>query len=91
MNKSRYVFAQIVEFLDKDKFRHLVDKYEENRYVKHFTCRNQLLTFNLVEDEPYGTLVNTNDQRYTKDKFDWLPVFFVIEVSVLQNEVLRIL
>ena len=26
MNKNKYVFAQLVEFLDKDKFRHLVDK-----------------------------------------------------------------
>ena len=43
MNKSKYVFAQLVEFLDNDKFRHLVDKYEGNRYVKHFTCWNQLL------------------------------------------------
>ena len=43
MNKSKYVFAQLAEFLDNDKFRHLVDKYEGNRYVKHFTCWNQLL------------------------------------------------
>ena len=26
MNKNKYVFAQLIEFLDKDKFRHLVDK-----------------------------------------------------------------
>ncbi|MBO7539105.1 MAG: DUF4372 domain-containing protein, partial [Prevotella sp.] len=43
MNKSKYVFAQLIEFLDSDKFRHLVDKYDGNRYVKHFTCWNQLL------------------------------------------------
>ena len=43
MNKNKYVFAQLVEFLDKDKFRHLVDKYNGNRYVKSFTCWNQLL------------------------------------------------
>ncbi len=30
MNKSKYVFAQLVEILDNDKFRHLVDKYEGN-------------------------------------------------------------
>lgn len=28
MNKSKYVFAQLIEFLDSDKFRHLVDKYD---------------------------------------------------------------
>lgn len=43
MNKNKYVFAQLVEFLDKDKFRHLVDKYNGNRYVKSFTYWNQLL------------------------------------------------
>ena len=43
MNKNKYIFAQLVEFLDKDKFRHLVDKYNGNRYVKSFTCWNQLL------------------------------------------------
>ena len=30
MNKSKYVFAQLIEFLDSDKFRHLVDKYDGN-------------------------------------------------------------
>lgn len=43
MNQDKYVFAQLVEFLNNDKFRILVDKYEGNRYVKHFTCWNQLV------------------------------------------------
>ena len=43
MNKDKYVFAQLVEFLDNNKFRHLVDKYDGNRYVKSFTCWNQLM------------------------------------------------
>ena len=43
MNKDTYVFAQLIEFLNNDKFRHLVDKYDGNRYVKHLTCWNQLL------------------------------------------------
>ena len=33
MNKDKYVFAQLIEFLDNNKFRHLVDKYDGNRYV----------------------------------------------------------
>ena len=44
MNKSKYVFSQLVGFLNFDKFRHIVDKYKGNHYVKHFTCWNQLLT-----------------------------------------------
>ena len=43
MNKDKYVFAQLLEYLDYDKFRHLVDKYDGNRYVKHLACWNQLL------------------------------------------------
>ena len=43
MNKNKYVFAQLIEFLDNDKFRRLVDKYDGNRYVKYLTCWNQLL------------------------------------------------
>ena len=57
MNKSKYVFAQLVEFLNNDKFRHLVDKYEGNRYVKHFTCWNQLLAL------MFGQLSNRESLR----------------------------
>lgn len=35
MNKEKYVFAQLIGSLDKNKFRHLVDKYDRNRDVKH--------------------------------------------------------
>ncbi|MFT4070581.1 MAG: DUF4372 domain-containing protein [Dysgonamonadaceae bacterium] len=43
MNKEKYVFAQRVSSLNEDKFRRIVDKYQGNRYVKHFTWSNQLL------------------------------------------------
>lgn len=57
MNKNKYVFAQLVEFLDKNKFRHLVDKYNGNRYVKSFTCWNQLLAL------MFGQLSNRESLR----------------------------
>ena len=57
MNKSKYVFAQLIEFLDSDKFRHLVNKYDGNRYVKHFTCWNQLLAL------MFGQLSNRESLR----------------------------
>ena len=57
MNKSKYVFAQLVEFLDNDKFRHLVDKYEGNKYIKHLTCWNQLLAL------MFGQLCNRESLR----------------------------
>ena len=44
MNQDKYVFAQIVEFLNQDKFRRLVSKYQGDRYVKYYSTWNQLLT-----------------------------------------------
>lgn len=43
MNKGKYVYAQIVEFLPQWMFDNIVNKYDGNRYVRHFTCWNQLL------------------------------------------------
>jgi len=57
MNKDKYVFAQLLEFLDYDKFRHLVDKYEGNKYIKHLTCWNQLLAL------MFGQLCNRESLR----------------------------
>lgn len=57
MNKDKYVFAQLIEFLDNNKFRHLVDKYDGNHYVKHFTCWNQLLAM------MFGQLSNRESLR----------------------------
>jgi len=43
MFKDKYVFAQLVSFLNRSKFNRIVTKYNGNKYVKHFTCWNQLL------------------------------------------------
>ena len=43
MNQNKYVFAQLVAFLDRNHFNYLARKYSGDRYVKHFTCWNQLL------------------------------------------------
>ena len=42
MNQGKYVFAQIVEFLPQRVFDKFVNKYDGNKYVKHFSCWNQL-------------------------------------------------
>lgn len=43
MNTGKYIFSQLVEFLPQRVFDRIVMKYEGNKYVKHFTCWNQLL------------------------------------------------
>ena len=43
MLRDKYVFAQLVSFLDRNKFNYIVRKYKGDKYVKHFTCWNQLL------------------------------------------------
>ena len=43
MHKDKYVFAQLTQFLDRSKFNRIVAKYQGDKYVRHFTCWNQLL------------------------------------------------
>jgi hypothetical protein len=57
MNKDKYVFAQMVGFLDNFKFLRIVKKYDGNHYVKHFTCWNQLLSL------MFGQLCNRESLR----------------------------
>ena len=57
MLKDKYVFAQLVKFLDNDKFRHIVDKYDGDKYVKSYTCWDQLLTL------MFGQLSNRESLR----------------------------
>ncbi len=34
MHKGKYVFAQLLDFIDKDVFLRIVNKYNGNHYVK---------------------------------------------------------
>lgn len=42
MHNGKYVFSQLLDFIDKDVFLRIANKYMGNRYVKQFTCYNQL-------------------------------------------------
>ena len=69
MNKEKYVFAQLISFLNEDKFRHIVDKYKGNRYVKHLTCWNQLLALmfgQLSNRESLRDLIVALDAHHSK-------------------------
>jgi len=57
MFQDKYVFAQIVSFLDRNHFNYLVRKYGGDKYIKHFTCWNQLLTL------MFGQLCNRESLR----------------------------
>jgi len=43
MNQGKYIFAQITEFLPRRVFDRIVSKYEGNKFVRSFTCWNQML------------------------------------------------
>lgn len=43
MNQGKYVFAQIVSFLPKRVFDTIVNKYDGDYRVRHFSCWNQML------------------------------------------------
>lgn len=57
MNKGKYVFLQLLDFLDKDVFLRISNKYNGNRYVKSFTCWNQLAVM------MFGQLSNRDSLR----------------------------
>lgn len=57
MYQYKYVFAQLIAFLNRSKFNRIVSKYRGDKYVKHFTCWNQLLTL------MFGQLSNRESLR----------------------------
>ena len=57
MNQGQYVFTQLCNFLPKNQFDWFVKKYEGNKFVKSFTCWNQLLVM------VFGQLSNRESMR----------------------------
>jgi hypothetical protein len=57
MNNGKYVFAQLIEFLPQRVFDGFVKKYSGNKYIRHFTCWNQLLCM------IFGQLTNRDSLR----------------------------
>lgn len=57
MFQDKFVFAQLVSFLDRNHFNYLVRKFGGHKYVKHFTCWNQLLAL------MFGQLSNRESLR----------------------------
>lgn len=49
MHKGKYVFVQLLDFIDKDVFLRIANKYDGNHYVKQFTCWNQLAVLMFVQ------------------------------------------
>jgi len=57
MNDGKYVFAQITNFLPKRVFDGIVDHYKGDKYIKHFSCWNQMLSM------IFGQLTNRDSLR----------------------------
>ena len=43
MNQGKYIFAQLSDFLPRRVFDRIVENHQGNKYVRHFTCWNQML------------------------------------------------
>ena len=54
---DKYVFTQLTAFLNRTQFNNYVRKYDGNRYMKQFTCWNQLLSM------VFGQLSNRESLR----------------------------
>ena len=44
MNNGKYIFSQVTKLLPKKTFDRMVLKYEGDKYIKHFSCWNQLMS-----------------------------------------------
>jgi len=69
MNNGKYVFAQLINFLPQRVFDNYVSKYSGNKYVKHFTCWNQLLCMifgQLTNRDSLRDLIVVIDAHYNK-------------------------
>ena len=72
MNQGKYVFSQLVGFLDRNHFNYLVRKYGGDRYVKYFSCWSQLLALmfgQLTNRESLRDVVVALEAHRTKCKF----------------------
>lgn len=49
MNKHKYVYVRLVEFLDNDKFCHWGDECNGDRFLKSFTYIKDFYAFILVD------------------------------------------
>jgi len=43
MNQGKYIFAQLTDFLPRRVFDRIVKKHNGNKYIRTFTCWNQML------------------------------------------------
>ena len=80
MYNFKYVFSQLTAFLNRSKFNRLVAKYNGDRYVKHFSCWNQLLTLmfgQLSNRESLRDLIVSIEAHNRK----WKPLGFGMNVT----------
>ncbi|WP_084668548.1 DUF4372 domain-containing protein [Arenibacter nanhaiticus] len=69
MFQDKYVFALLVSFLNRSKFNRIVAKYEGDKYVKHFSCWNQLFAlmfYQLSTRESLRGLIVALDAHHSK-------------------------
>ena len=59
MHNQKHVFSQLLDFLDRNDFNYLAREYGGDKYVKQFTCYNQLAA--LMFGKPDYNIVNELD------------------------------
>ncbi len=67
--QKTYIFSQLVKTLNRNHFNHLVRKYNGDKYMKYFSCWNQLLLMmfgQLCNRESLRDLINIVAAHCTK-------------------------
>ena len=70
MNKGKYVFSQLLDFLDRNDFNYLARKYGGDKYVKQFTCYNQLCVLMFGQLSNRESLRDVADCKYLTYKYN---------------------
>ena len=69
MNQGKYIFAQLTDFLPRRVFDRIVNKHNGNKYVRSFTCWNQMLCMvfgQLTSRDSMRDLILSLEGHYSK-------------------------
>lgn len=70
MNKGKHVFSQLLDFLGRNDFNYLARKYGGDKYVKQFTCYNQLCVLMFGQLSNRESLLDVADCKYLTYRYN---------------------
>ena len=63
MNSGKYVFAQLLQFINRYEFEKCVKRYNGNYCLRHLSCWNQFVQLFFGQLSPRNTLANISNEK----------------------------